>query len=34
MQLLGDCLDAGFAPQLSQKAPQISSVVNLVAAEL
>jgi DNA-binding transcriptional LysR family regulator len=28
------CRDAGFEPQLSQEAPQISSVVNLVAAEL
>lgn len=28
------CRAAGFEPQLSQEAPQISSVVNLVAAEL
>jgi DNA-binding transcriptional LysR family regulator len=28
------CREAGFVPQLSQEAPQISSVVNLVAAEL
>ncbi|HIV70042.1 MAG TPA: LysR family transcriptional regulator [Candidatus Aquabacterium excrementipullorum] len=28
------CREAGFEPQLSQEAPQISSVVNLVAAEL
>ena len=28
------CREAGFEPQLSQEAPQISSVVNLVAAEM
>lgn len=32
--VLTACREAGFEPQLSQEAPQISSVVNLVAAEL
>lgn len=32
--LMDACRDAGFEPILSQEAPQISSVVNLVAAEL
>jgi DNA-binding transcriptional LysR family regulator len=32
--IVSACCDAGFEPQLSQEAPQISSVVNLVAAEL
>ncbi|WP_322061629.1 LysR family transcriptional regulator [Paraburkholderia sp. J63] len=31
--IVGACLDAGFAPVMGQQAPQLSSVVNLVAAE-
>jgi DNA-binding transcriptional LysR family regulator len=31
--IVGACRDAGFAPVMGQQAPQLSSVVNLVAAE-
>ncbi|MDR3096277.1 MAG: LysR family transcriptional regulator [Paraburkholderia sp.] len=31
--IVGACLEAGFAPVIGQQAPQLSSVVNLVAAE-
>lgn len=33
-EIVNACRKAGFEPRLSQEAPQISSVVNLVAAEL
>lgn len=32
--MMSACRDAGFEPQVAQEAPQMSSVVNLVAAEL
>jgi DNA-binding transcriptional LysR family regulator len=33
-QILGSCRECGFDPVIGQEAPQISSVVNLVAADL